>query len=191
MAGYKILLVDDEPPIIKALTRVLQYEGYTIKGVTDPTEVAGILREEEYHLVICDHTMPELTGIEVLRSARLIQPGTIRVMLTGNADLEMAMAAINQGEIYRFLTKPWDNNDLMVTVRLGLREYEIQKQNRRLAKVVRQQAETIKRLQAQLAGPMGFPAAPDAKAPPTKPSGTGVFTISDEELASLEKEYDL
>ena len=190
MAGYKILLVDDEPAIIKALTRVLQYEGYTIQGITNPTEAADLLREEEFHLVICDHTMPEMTGIEVLRSARLIQPGTIRVMLTGNADLEMAMAAINQGEIYRFLTKPWDNNDLMVTVRLGLREYEIQKQNRRLAKVVRQQAETIKRLQAQLAGPMGFPAAPGVTRPKPAVSPT-VFTISDEELASLEKEYDL
>jgi two-component system, probable response regulator PhcQ len=185
MAGYKILLVDDERPILKALTRLLQYEGYTIRGTTDPAEVAGILREEEFHLIISDHTMPGMTGIEVLRAARLICPDSIRLMLTGNADLQMAMDAINQGEIYRFLTKPWDNNDLIITVRLALREYEIQKQNKRLATVVRQQADTIKRLQAQIAGT----STTAAQAP--KASGTGIFTISDDELAALEKEYDL
>lgn len=187
MAGYKILLVDDEAPILKALTRLLQYEGYTIRGTQDPTEVADILRGEEFHLVISDHTMPGMTGIEVLRSARLIRPDAIRLMLTGNANLQMAMDAVNQGEIYRFLTKPWDNNELLVTVRMGLREYEIQKQNKRLATVVRQQAETIKRLQAQLDGAAA--AAPGAPAPKT--TGTGIFTISDDELAALEKEYDL
>ncbi len=184
MAGYKILLVDDEAPILKALTRLLQYEGYAIRSTNDPKEVAGILREEDFHLIISDHTMPEMTGIEVLRAARLIRPDAIRLMLTGNANLQMAMDAVNQGEIYRFLTKPWDNNDLLITVRLGLREYEIQKQNKRLAKVVRQQAETIKRLQGQLAGSSATLQAPKA-------SGTGIFTISDEELAALEKEYDL
>jgi DNA-binding NtrC family response regulator len=187
MAGYKILLVDDEPAILKALTRLLQYEGYTIRSTTDPKAVVDILRTEDFHLVISDHTMPEMTGIEVLRAARLIRPDSIRVMLTGNADLQMAMDAINTGEIYRFLTKPWDNNDLLITVRLGLREYEIQKQNKRLATVVRQQAETIKRLQAQLTGAAA--AAPGSPAP--KVSGTGIFTISDDELAALEKEYDL
>ncbi len=184
MAGYTILLVDDEPPILKALTRLLEYEGYTILGTVNPTEVAGILRSEEIHLVISDHTMPVMTGIEVLRTARLIRPDAIRVMLTGNAELQMAIDAVNQGEIYRFLTKPWDNNDLLVTVRLGLREYEIQKQNKRLATVVRQQADTIKRLQAQLAGA-------SAATPAPRTTGTGIFTISDEELAALEKEYDL
>lgn len=184
MAGYKILLVDDEPPILKALTRLLQYEGYTIRATTDPREAVEILRSEEIHLVVSDHTMPTMTGIEVLRKARLLRPETVRVILTGNADLQMALDAVNQGEIYRFLTKPWDNNDLLITLRLGLREYEIQKQNRRLATVVRQQAETIRRLQAQTTG---VPAA----APAPKSSGTGIFTISEEELAALEKEYDL
>lgn len=188
MAGYTILLVDDEPPILKALTRLLQYEGYAIRGTTEPTEVANILRGEEVHLVISDHTMPGMTGIEVLRTARLIRPDAIRLMLTGNADLQMAMDAVNQGEIYRFLTKPWDNNDLLVTVRLALREFEIQQQNRRLATVVRQQAETIKKLQAQVAGGQAAPATPSATKSIT---GTGTFTISDEELAALEKEYNL
>jgi two-component system, probable response regulator PhcQ len=186
MAGYKILLIDDEPAILKALTRLLQYEGYTIRSTTNPQEVPDILRNEEFHLIISDHTMPGMTGIEVLRTARLTCPDAIRMMLTGNADLQITMDAINQGEIYRFLTKPWDNNDLLVTVRLGLREYDIQKHNKRLTKVVRRQAETIKRMKAQLSG------APAAKpTTPQKTSGTGVFKISDDELAALEKEYDL
>jgi len=181
MAGYTILLVDDEAPILKALTRLLQYEGYTIRCTTDPEEAVEILRNEEIHLVISDYTMPGMTGIEVLRKARLLRPNTIRLVLTGNADLSIAMDAINKGEIYRFLTKPWDNNDLLVTVRLGLREYEIQQQNRRLAKLVRQQAETIKRLQARCAG--------SSDPGPKSGAGAGVVTISDEELAALEKEY--
>ena len=188
MAGYTILLVDDEAPILKALSRLLQYEGYTIRSTTRPEEVADILREEEIHLVISDHTMPGMTGIEVLRTARLIRPDAVRLILTGNADLQMAMDAVNQGEIYRFLTKPWDNNDLLLTVRMGLREYEIALQNKRLSKVVRQQSETIKRLREQLSG---APAAGTAAAPAPKASGKAVFTISDEELAALEKEYDL
>lgn len=183
MAGYSILLVDDEALILKALGRLLQYEGYKIRATTSPAEAVEILRKEEIHLVISDHTMPGMTGIEVLRKARLLRPDTVRVILTGNADLDMAMDAINQGEIYRFLTKPWDNNDLLVTVRLGLREFEIRRQNRRLTSVVRNQAETIRRLKA------GSGEAAAATRPRT--SGTGVFTISEEELAALEKEYDL
>ncbi len=183
MAGHSILLVDDEAPILKALSRLLQYEGYNIRATTSPEEAVEILRKEEIHLVISDHTMPGMTGIEVLRKARLLRPDTVRVILTGNANLDMAMDAINQGEIYRFLTKPWDNNDVLITVRLGLREFEIRRQNRRLTAVVRNQAETIKRLQTGT--------GETAAAPGRRTSGSGIFTISEEELTALEKEYDL
>lgn len=183
MAGYTILLVDDEAPILKALTRVLQHEGYLLRATTSPTEAVELLRGEEIHLVISDHTMPGMTGLEVLRMARLLRPDTVRVILTGNADLSMALQAINQGEIYRFLTKPWDNNELLLTVRLGLQEYEIRKQNRRLTAVVRQQAETLRRLRGR-----SGEGAPRAPLPAVAPTGTGVFTISEEELAELEQE---
>lgn len=141
MSAHTILIVDDETAILKALNRALQYEGYSIITTPDPEEALAIIQKEKVDLIISDHTMPGMLGIDLLRRTKLLKPEAMRIILTGNADLDMALRAINEGEIYRFMTKPWDNNELLVTVRLALREYELRLENKRLlAEVKRQRA---------------------------------------------------
>jgi len=118
----KILVVDDERAVRLALKKCLSREGYLVEECEDPREAVGIIEKEGIELVICDYQMPGMLGIDVLRKVKLVKPSVIRIMLTGNADLDMAIRAINEGEIYRFLVKPWDNNELVRVVRLALEE---------------------------------------------------------------------
>jgi DNA-binding NtrC family response regulator len=177
---FTVVIVDDEAAIRKALKRVLKYEPYQVVDFGDPTEALDYVRANPAHLVISDHTMPGMLGIELLRKIRLFKPDTIRIMLTGNANLDMAMAAINDGAIYRFLTKPWENNDLLLAVRLGLRQYETESENRRLLALVKKHQDVLEQLERQTPGITGL-----------KRTQEGRIVIDDQDieeaLAELEK----
>jgi two-component system, probable response regulator PhcQ len=164
MSGpFTILLVDDEAPIRKALKRVLKYEPYTVLETGDPNEAVGIVQEQNVHLVLSDHTMPGMLGIDLLRKIRLIRPDTIRIILTGNANLDMALQAINEGAIYRFLTKPWDNNELLLAIRLGLRQWEMEDENRRLLAQVKKQGDMLSSIELEHPGITGLKKTEDGK----------------------------
>ena len=160
---HTVLLVDDENPIRKALTRVLKFEPYTVLDCGDPFEALEIVKSHPIHLVVSDHTMPGMNGMDLLRKVRLVKPDVVRIILTGNADLDMAMRAINEGAIYRFLTKPWDNNDLLIAIRLGLRHYEIEAENRRLLALVRKHRGVLSDIEAANPGMTGLKKTPDGK----------------------------
>ncbi len=177
---FTVIIVDDEAPIRKALKRVLKYESYNVVDFGDPQEALQYVRDNPAHLIISDHTMPGMLGIDLMRKIRLLRPNTIRVMLTGNANLDMAMQAINDGAIYRFLTKPWDNNDLLLAVRLGLRHYETESENRRLLALVKKHQAVLEDLERQQPGVTGL-----------KKNSEGAIVIDDDDieeaLAELEK----
>src|SRR4030042_6899699 len=111
-----ILLVDDEENILSALQRLLRRENYNVITNASPEKALEILKHEPVSLVISDQRMPEMDGTEFLEKAREIQPVAIRIILTGYADINAAMAAINQGKVYRFITKPWNDLDLKTTI---------------------------------------------------------------------------
>jgi len=161
--AFTILVVDDEDPIRKAIRRVLKFEPYEVLDTGDPNEALEIVRTRPVHLIISDHLMPGMLGIDLLRKVRLVKPDTIRIILTGNANLEMAMQAINEGAIYRFLTKPWDNNDLMLAVRLGLKQYETEAENRRLLALLRKHKDLLDRLENRTPGSTGLRKTIDGK----------------------------
>jgi len=127
---YTVLIVDDEPPVRKALRRVLRYEPYNVVDMGNPLEALDYVQRHPVDLVISDHTMPHMTGLDLLRRIRLLKPSTVRILLTGNATLELAVKAINDGGIFRFVTKPWDNNEFLLAVRLGLRQMELNQESR-------------------------------------------------------------
>lgn len=160
---FTILLVDDEAPIRKALKRVFKYEPYTVLETGDPLEAVDIVQERAVHLVLSDHTMPGMLGMDLLRKIRLIRPDTIRIILTGNANLDMALQAINEGAIYRFLTKPWDNNELLLAIRLGLRQWEMEAENRRLLAQVRKQGDMLSSIELEHPGITGLKKTEDGK----------------------------
>lgn len=116
-----ILIVDDEPLIRQALFRALTGEGYELIQAPGGQEALEILKKRRVDIILSDLVMPGMDGLELLRHAREIRPESLRIVLTGNADLDMAVRAINDGAVYRFLLKPWDSFDLRVMIKLALR----------------------------------------------------------------------
>jgi two-component system, probable response regulator PhcQ len=149
---HRILVVDDEDNVRNAIRRSLRKEGYELFFASEPSEGLTILKENRIDLVISDHLMPNMTGLEFLKIVHNRHPDCMRIMLTGHADMQTAIDAINQGEIYRFLTKPWDDTELKVTIHLAFEQLGLMRENRRLLAAVRRQYDLIKSLERDYPG---------------------------------------
>lgn len=112
-----LLILDDEQNIIRSLTRLLRRDGYRILSTTDAQEAFQLLAENNVQVVISDQRMPEISGTEFLSQVKDIYPDTIRIVLSGYTDLKSITEAINQGAIYKFLTKPWEDDQLRQHIR--------------------------------------------------------------------------
>jgi response regulator RpfG family c-di-GMP phosphodiesterase len=106
-----LLLIDDEERILRSL-RMLFFTGYTVHTTTDPEEAMRILREQQVHVIVSDQRMPEMQGSALLSRAREISPATMRILLTGYSDIEASIASVNEGEVFRYLMKPWDGEEV-------------------------------------------------------------------------------
>ena len=106
-----LLLVDDEQRILRSL-KLLFTRDYRVLATTSGKDALAILRQQKVHVLICDQRMPHMAGVEVLREARAISPNTMRLLLTGYADVNAAIGSINEGEIFRYLTKPWQQEEI-------------------------------------------------------------------------------
>lgn len=131
---YQILLVDDEPNVIKALARVFGQENYKILTAGNGREALDLLAKESVQVMISDFKMPEMDGGELMKRTKLMYPDMIRIMLTGHADVNAVMGAIKEGAVYKFVLKPWNDDDLRVTVGLALEQYELIQKNKALQK---------------------------------------------------------
>jgi DNA-binding NtrC family response regulator len=134
----KILIVDDEENVCNALRRSLRSPSYEIHTSTDPRQALELVKVHKFDLILSDHLMPHLTGLQFLKLVRDRHPDSLRMMLTGHSDMQTAIEAINHGDIYRFLTKPWDNTDLKVTLHLAFEKLDLERENRRMMSVMRQ-----------------------------------------------------
>ena len=125
MLKHKILLVDDEQNILNSLSRLLRQDDREIYTASDANEAWDKLKSiAGADLIISDNKLPTISGIDFLIKVKQTYPDTIRMLLTGYPDPESAIKAINNGQLYRFITKPWENEDLKLIVRQGL-EYLI------------------------------------------------------------------
>ena len=131
-----ILFVDDEENVLSAVRRSLRKEGYQLHFTSQPAMGLELLRVHAVDIVVADHTMPNLTGIEFLKIVRNRYPNIMRMMMTGQSDLQIAIDAINHGEIFRFLAKPWDDAELKAALYLGFEQLTRQRENRRLMGLV-------------------------------------------------------
>jgi len=129
---YRLLIVDDEVGIVKALTRVFRQENYEVVTAGSGDEALKRLAEGSFQLVISDFMMPGINGAQFLREVKQRSPDTIRIMLTGHADTDAVMGAINDGAVYKFILKPWNDDDLRVTVALALEQFDLIARNRAL-----------------------------------------------------------
>lgn len=134
MAQPVILFVDDEPNVTQAMKRSLHREPWEIHTATSARQAMEILESNEIDVVISDERMPGVPGSVFLSQVRELYPDTIRIILSGQANLEDAVRAINMGEIYRFLLKPVNMSEFVVTIRQALLQKELVTQSRRLLK---------------------------------------------------------
>lgn len=127
---HTLLFVDDELGVLHALRRLFRREDYQVLTATSGREGLDLLKKNEVSLIISDQRMPQMIGAEFLAHARALSPYSIRIMLTGYSDIEAATQAINEGGIFRYITKPWEDEQLRATVREGLERYELEDRNR-------------------------------------------------------------
>lgn len=124
-----ILLVDDEANILSALTRLLRPAGYNILRAGSGREGLELLAQHEVGVIVSDQRMPEMTGAEFLHKAHERYPDTIRIMLSGYTELNSVTDAINHGAIYKFLTKPWEDDLLRANIEEAFQRHEMKREN--------------------------------------------------------------
>ena len=145
-----ILLVDDEVNILSSLRRLFRPSGYRILTAESAAMGLAILEEDTVDLVISDMRMPNMSGAEFLKEVKERWPSTIRILLTGYSEIAATISAINEGGIYRYLSKPWNENELLHTVAQAVEFRQLEQEKARLEILNAQQNEELKSLNANL-----------------------------------------
>jgi len=120
-----VLFVDDEPMVLRSIERVFMNSPHRIMTTGDVDEALGIVTREPVAVIVSDQRMPKMQGIELLEQVKRISPSTVKILLTGYADLATAVRAINSGEVFRFIHKPWDDADLAKLVEDALSRFDL------------------------------------------------------------------
>ena len=149
---HKVLFVDDEPNVTESLKRTLRKEPYEVLVANSAAEGLEILARERIDVVVSDEIMPGMPGSEFLAKARNLYPETIRIILTGNQNVDLAIKAINEGEIYRFLTKPCKDGELAITIKQALQIKDLTAMTRKLLGRTRRQSAILQDLERECPG---------------------------------------
>ncbi len=127
---HRLLIVDDEEIVLVALRDTLRHEGYEVTACSNPLEALNALRSASFSVIITDQQMPLITGLDFLAQAKTIQPDCTRILITAVLNLSTVIDAINKGEIYRFVIKPWLREELLTTIGSAVQRYELICKNR-------------------------------------------------------------
>ena len=146
----QILCVDDEPSVLKSLKRIFLDENYIILTASSGQDGINILEKESVQIVISDYRMPKMNGVEFLRKVYARWPDTVRIALSGYADASAIVAAINEGHIYKFIPKPWNDDDLLVTVKNAIERHSLYGLNRKLSADLMLKNEELSQVNQQL-----------------------------------------
>ncbi len=149
---YGVLFVDDEPHVVAGLRDAMRKGPYDILTATSGEEAMKTLIDHHVDVVVSDEQMPNMTGSQLLAIVRRKYPYMVRIILTGHASLEAAIRAINEGEVYRFLTKPCNPVDLAFTIQQGLQIRDLTRESSRLLSKVRHQKTLLRALEEQHPG---------------------------------------
>ena len=150
MSQKKVLFVDDETNILSSLSRLLRKEDYKLLTASGGREALVLLEKEFVHVVVSDQKMPDMRGTEFLQKVKELYPETIRVVLSGNADVNVVLESINKDEVYRYLPKPWNDEELKLAIRQCLMYYDLVQENRNLLHQVQTQNEELRKLNEDL-----------------------------------------
>lgn len=138
-----ILIVDDEPSVLSALRRLLHALPYHVLTAGSGAAALDVLATQEVDLIISDMRMPGMSGAELLSRAQALYPDIMRILLTGYSEIEAVVQAVNEGGIYRYLNKPWDEHDLLLTIKQALEQLRLHKEAARLLALTQHQNEEL------------------------------------------------
>jgi two-component system probable response regulator PhcQ len=144
-----VLIVDDQELIRDLLEDALKREHYTVLSAASAEQALALLESNPVDVVISDEVMPGMAGSDFLAIVRRKYPETIRMILTGRARLDSAIKAINEGEVYRFFTKPCNIVDLMVSIKQGLNQKALERENRNLLRLLKEKSACEESLKEQ------------------------------------------
>lgn len=150
LENKSVLCVDGEVNVLNAIKRLLRKEPYHVFYSDNSLDALEILKNESINLVICDYQMPEMNGVELLEKARELQPDAVRVILSGYAEIHAVIESINQGEVYRFIAKPWEDEDLKQSIVKCLEQYDLLQQNKLLTEELKQKNLELERANKKL-----------------------------------------
>jgi DNA-binding NtrC family response regulator len=152
MNKCRIMLVDDEELVLTSLKRSLRREGYELVTFTDAAKALEYLERETVDIIVSDHRMPSMTGIDFLIKVRKDHPDIVRILLTGYADIEVAVRAVNEGKLFRFLTKPWKDEELKEALVKANKLRNLSARHRELISQIKKQEEQIRVLEDEHPG---------------------------------------
>ena len=152
MGKHQILVVDDEKLILNAIKRTLRSENYTTLTAQSGDEGLMLLENHDVELVVSDYNMPEMSGLDFLKRVKKDYPHILTIMLTGHAEIEIAINAINEAGVYKFILKPWEDADLKITIRRALESLELIKERNSLAKQVKDKEIILQNLEEEYPG---------------------------------------
>lgn len=148
---HRILLVDDEQNILKSLVRLLSRKSeWEVSAYSNPAEALCQISDGAFDLVLSDYRMPGMNGVEFLSEVKKHHPDSMRLILSGYSDLNAVIEAINRAEIYRFVSKPWNDYELVAILEQALAYHDVWVENKLLADQVRRQNSELNRRKAAL-----------------------------------------
>lgn len=146
----RLLIVDDEPFVLSALTRLLRRDGYEVVTADGPARGIELLEGQAVGVIVSDYRMPEMDGVEFLRRAREVVPDAIRIILSGYAETHAILSAVNDGGIHKYLTKPWNDEQLRLEIKSGFDLYHLAVTNRELQETLSRQNDDLRTLTKSL-----------------------------------------
>ena len=146
----RLLLLDDEAHVLSATQRILNKEQWQIDTFTDPHEALSQLAVSDYDVILADYRMHDMDGVSFLEFSKVKQPDAMRIILSGHADLDAVMDAINRAEIYRFIAKPCNPKELKAALKQAIKHRNLLLENKQLADSMREQRSKLSRQQREL-----------------------------------------
>jgi DNA-binding NtrC family response regulator len=180
MHQRNLLIVDDEENVLTAFERTLMDENYTIESAQSGEEALEKLTLFPAGIILSDYMMPGMNGLELLQKIKQRYPDTIRILITGRSDMQITIEAINKGDIFRFLLKPWDDDELKMALRTAFQYHDLLHENRKLLTTIKKQSSLLEEIESK------YPGITKIK---TEEDGTVVF--EDEECEDIVHTFQL
>ncbi len=150
--GHTVLIVDDEINVLKSLERVLRNEEYSVLTAGSAEEALDVLQTRPVDLIISDISMPGMNGLELLKTVKEKYSTVARIVLTGHGEAPVVIKAVNEGEVFRFITKPWDNEEIKVSIRQTLKHFYFLRAAHKMMHRLKEQDRLIQELERQHPG---------------------------------------